>query len=202
MLLTVCPLCCPGSTPFAVEYFKQCSLADHTLPSCPEPVWQKRGPNCRQWRHISCRQRGGRPTSNHGQTMAECFNLGICHYCMSWISLYHGLLLSFQFEDATKEALYEILKGSIDENDESLQEIQIILKSQANITSLRNLKVIMRSPRLLLLSACYCISFKLSPTVSVCKLSPTVSVCKLSPTVSVCTLTTIVSVCKSRKTVS
>jgi len=41
-------------------------LHDHTLPTCPEPAWQKMP----QWHHPTCEHRGERLKSNHGQTMA------------------------------------------------------------------------------------------------------------------------------------
>ncbi|XP_067942354.1 DNA replication licensing factor mcm5-A-like [Watersipora subatra] len=44
------------------------------------------------------------------------------------------------FEDATKEALDEILQGQTKENDEAMPDIQVVLKSQANPTSIRELK--------------------------------------------------------------
>ena len=47
------------------------SLADHTLPIRPEPTWQENGSISPQWHHATCGYRGGRPKSNHGQTMAE-----------------------------------------------------------------------------------------------------------------------------------
>jgi len=42
MYLTVCPFGCPGSIPSSGDIFQKIfSLADHTLPTHPEPAWQK-----------------------------------------------------------------------------------------------------------------------------------------------------------------
>jgi len=45
-------------------------VADHTLPTRPQPVWQKmvQSPLTQ---HTTCGQRGGRPKFNYGQTVAE-----------------------------------------------------------------------------------------------------------------------------------
>jgi len=55
-----------------------------TMPTCPEPAWQKVAQSPPQWHDIPCGYRGGRPTSNHWQTMAEKnIQLGVTCSCSS-----------------------------------------------------------------------------------------------------------------------
>jgi len=51
------------------------------------------------------------------------------------------ILNSIQFEDATKEALFEIIQGKPNEGDDAIPDIQLIIKSQSNTTNIRELKV-------------------------------------------------------------
>ncbi|KAF6039489.1 MCM5 [Bugula neritina] len=44
------------------------------------------------------------------------------------------------FEDATKEALFEIIQGKPNEGDDTIPDIQLIIKSQSNTTNIRELK--------------------------------------------------------------
>jgi len=56
-------------------------LTGHTLPTRPEPVWQKMVWALPQWHHTTCGYQGERVRSNHGETMAE--KKSIHHLCCS-----------------------------------------------------------------------------------------------------------------------
>jgi len=59
------------------------SLADHTLPTRLEPVLQKMAQSPLNGTTQPVENRGGRPQSNHGQTMAEIKRTGFsCNLCV------------------------------------------------------------------------------------------------------------------------
>ena len=77
-VLTVTWVQFPDMAEYSKGYFPgwslSATLADHTLPTRPKPAWQnmaEHGSISSQWHHTTCGHRGGRPTSNHGHTMAE-----------------------------------------------------------------------------------------------------------------------------------
>jgi len=53
------------------------SLPDHTLPTRPEPAWQKMAQYPHQWHHKTGGNWGGRPKFNHRQITAEMKNNNI-----------------------------------------------------------------------------------------------------------------------------
>jgi len=68
------------------------SLADHTLPTCPEPACQKwlNSPSTAPHRHTTWGHWGGRPKSNHGQTMARINKMNrVIFYHITFSSIYH-----------------------------------------------------------------------------------------------------------------
>jgi len=76
MFLTVYPLSVSQvQFPAAAEYFKKFSLADHTLPTRPEPAWQKMAQSPVSGTTHNSGTWKSKANSNHEQTMIEIKNL-------------------------------------------------------------------------------------------------------------------------------
>jgi len=81
------------------------SLADHTLPTRPEPAWQKMAQSPPQWHHTTCRHRGGRPKSNHGQTMAEAKQKPSLGRTQKVVNVVNGIT-TWQVNDSVRQFLH------------------------------------------------------------------------------------------------